>query len=130
MLPDAGDGGGVHRGGGAAQAIMVADEEAVGAPRLDRHVEAGAHRRLDLLVGARIGRPGVAAAAEQLEAAPVDVEQDRRALPFLAAQPDVELPAAAARGPVADRREGLPAQGRWRLERLRDRIAASLPLEG
>ena len=110
-------------------AIMIADEEPVGGPCLDRHLDAGPHRRLNLLVGARIGRPGVAAAAEQLEAASVDVEQHRRALPLLAAQPDVELAAAVARRPVADRGEGMPALRRRRLERLGDRIAAAIALK-
>ena len=45
-----------------------------------------------------VRRPGVAAAADQLEAAPVDPEQHRRARPLLAAQPDVELAAAPRAG--------------------------------
>src|SRR4051794_600781 len=104
---------------------MVADELAVARAGLDRHVDPGPHRRLDLLVGAPVRRPGVAAAAEQLEAAPVDIEQHRGALPFLAAEADVELPAAGPRRPMADRRERMPVLDRRRLERLRDRIAAA-----
>ena len=127
--PGAGDGGGVDRGGGAAQPIDVADDQALAGAGLDDQSEAGAHRRLDLGVGAGVGRPGLAAAADQLEGAAVDPEQHRRALPFLAAEPDMELAAAAPPGPLADRGEGLPALRRGRLLRLGDRVAAGAVAE-
>src|SRR3954462_15883150 len=118
MAAHAGNRRRVHRGGGAAQMIMVADEDALRGPGLDRHLHARAHRRLDLLVAARVRRPGIAGAAEQLEASPVYVEQDGRSLASLPAQPNVKLSGAAPRRPMAERSESLPAERRRRIERL------------
>ena len=91
--------------GGAAQPIMVADQRRRPSSGSRRPCRCRCASPPGSPASARgVGRPGVAAAAEQLEAAPVDPEQHRRSLPLLAAQPDVELAAAAPRRPVADRR--------------------------
>src|SRR3546814_8888553 len=88
--------------------------------RLDGHVDAGAHRRHDLGVGAAVRCPGIVAATDQLPGSVVDLEQHRRPFPLLAAEADMELPANAVPRPVSDRRERLPVARSWRSFRLRD----------
>ena len=120
----AGQGGGVDRGRRAAQPVVVADERAARRAGLDDHVDAGAHRRDDLLVGAAVRRPGVAAAAAQLEAAAVDPEQHRRAGPLLAAQADVELAADARAGQWPTEANGRQPSAAGPPNGCGDRIAA------
>src|SRR3546814_11193723 len=77
--------------------------------RLDGHVDAGAHRRHDLGVGAAVRCPGIVAATDQLPGSVVDLEQHRRPFPLLAAEADMEMPANAVPRPVYARPDRLPA---------------------
>ena len=89
----AGDGGGVHRGGGAAQAIMVADQQAVGGPRVSTAMS------MPVRIAAWISWSARGSGAQASRPPPSNWKlrpsmASRTAEPgaFLAAQPDVELP--------------------------------------